>query len=74
MTSVPKLLIILEDFPADRIAQDSNPILSLKRKKTEEKAKVVAPVWEEEFIQFLAAIAVLPRTILNNRMNCTIMI
>ena len=41
------------------------------RIKTEEKAKVVASVWGEEFIQFLAALAVLPRTILNNRMNCT---
>ena len=31
-----------------------------KRIKTEEKAKVVASVWGEEFIQFLAALAVLP--------------
>ena len=30
-----------------------------RRIKTEEKAKVVASVWGEEFIQFLAAIAVL---------------
>ena len=40
-----------------------------RRIKTEEKAKVVASVWGEEFIQFLAALAVLPRTILKNRMN-----
>ena len=42
--------------------------------KTEEKAKVVTSVWGEEFIQFLAAQAVLHRTILNNRMNCPRMI
>ena len=42
--------------------------------KTEEKAKDVASVWGEEFIPFLAALAVLPRTILNNNMNCTRMI
>ena len=41
-----------------------------KRIKTEEKSKVVASVWGEEYIQFHAALAVLPRTILNNRMNC----
>ena len=35
------------------------------RIKTEEKAKVVVSVWEEEFIHFLAALAVLIRTILN---------
>ena len=37
--------------------------------KTEEKAKVVASVWWEEFIQFLAALAILPRSILKSRMN-----
>ena len=39
--------------------------------KTEEKAKVVASVGGggEQFIKFLAAIAVLPMTILKNRMN-----
>ena len=38
-----------------------------RRIKTEEKAKVVAAVWVTEYIQFLAALAVLPtsRTILN---------
>ena len=40
-----------------------------RRIRTEEKAKVVASVWEEEFIQFLATLAVLPMTILNNRMH-----
>ena len=34
-----------------------------RRIKTEEKAKVVASVWVEEFIQFLAALAVLYWTI-----------
>ena len=37
-----------------------------RRMETEEKAKVVT-VWGEEFIKFLAALAVLPRTILNDR-------
>ena len=37
---------------------------------TDEKVKVVAAVWETEFIKFLAALAILHnRTILNNRMN-----
>ena len=40
-----------------------------RRIKTEEKAKVVNSVWGEEFIQFLAVLAILPRTILKNRMN-----
>ena len=34
-----------------------------RRIKTEEKAKVVASVWKDEFIQFLATLAVLPRMI-----------
>ena len=46
-----------------------------RRIKIEEKAKVVASVWgKEDFFQFLAALAVFARTILNNRMNCTRMI
>ena len=41
-----------------------HPSLYCKRRiKTEEKAKVVAAVWGEEFIQLLAALAILPRTI-----------
>ena len=43
------------------------------KSKTEEKAKVVASVWRKEFIEFLAALAqslaVLPRTILKNKLN-----
>ena len=35
-----------------------------RRIKTEEKAKVVAAVWGDKFIQFLAAQAFMPRTIL----------
>ena len=30
------------------------------RMKLEDKAKVVASVWEAEFVEFLAALAVLP--------------
>ena len=44
-------------------------LLHRRRIKTEEKAKVVAAVCGEEFIKFLAALAVL-----NYRMNCTRMI
>ena len=43
-----------------------------RRINTEEKAKVVASVWEEEFIPFLAALTVLPRTIFKNRMNSSL--
>ena len=32
-------------------------------------AKAVTSVWGEEFFQFLAALTILPRTILKNRMN-----
>ena len=45
-----------------------------RRNKSEKNAKVVGSVWVEEFIQFLAALAVLPRTILKNKMNSTRMI
>ena len=37
--------------------------------ETEAKAKVVASVWGAEFIQFLAALAVLPRSIWKKRLN-----
>ena len=53
---------------ASLIRSGSNQSHHRSRIKTEEKAKVVAAVWGEEFIQFLAALAVLPWTILNNRM------
>ena len=43
-----------------------------RRINTEEKAKVVAS--EGKLIQFLASLAVMPRTILKNGMNCTRMI
>ena len=40
-----------------------------RRIKTEEKAKVVASAWEEECIQFLASLAVLPMTILKKTLS-----
>ena len=43
-----------------------------RRIKTEEKAKVVASVWGEEFIKFPAALAIMTRTILKNRMKSSI--
>ena len=41
----------------------------VRRIKTEENTKVVVSVWGEEFIQFLATLAVLPRMNLKNRMK-----
>ena len=38
----------------------------------EAKAKVVASDWGADFFQFLAALAVLPPSILKNRMNSTV--
>ena len=35
----------------------------------EDKAKVVAYVWGTKCVQFLAALDILPRTIINKRMN-----
>ena len=37
--------------------------------ETEAKAKVVASVWGAKFVQFLAALSVLPRSIWKNSMN-----
>ena len=45
-----------------------------KRIKTEEKAKVVAAVWGEKFIKFLAALAILHQDDMMKRINCTRMI
>ena len=42
-----------------------------KKDKLENKAKGVASVWWADFIQFLAALGVLPRSIRKNRMNLT---
>ena len=39
--------------------------------KAEGKAKVVASVWGEEFIQFLVALAILPQSTWKNMMNST---
>ena len=56
--------------PSIELLSDAVVKLTHRRKiKTEEKVKVVASVWGEEFINFLAALAVLPRTILKNRLN-----
>ena len=40
-----------------------------RRTQTEEKKKVVAAAWGTEFNQFLAAVAVLHKDDLKNRMN-----
>ena len=41
-------------------------------REREAKAKVAASVVGAEFVQFLAALAVLPRSIWKNRMNSTV--
>ena len=49
---------------------ESSEAIEEARKKTEEKAKVVAAVWGTEVIQFLAVLGVLQyRTMLKKRMN-----
>ena len=42
-----------------------------RRMELEAKAKVVSSVWGEIFVQYLAALAVSPRSIWKNRMNLT---
>ena len=37
-----------------------------------DKAKVVASVWRAEFVQFLAALAVLPQSIRKKRFNSSV--
>ena len=52
--------------------QGSNTSLTRNQQKEmegEAKAKVVASVWGAEFVQLLAALGVLPRSIWKNRMN-----
>ena len=44
---------------------------SQKKVELEDKAKVVASVWGVKFVQFFAALAVLPLSIWKNRMNST---
>ena len=41
---------------------------------TEDKARVVADVWGAEFIEFLAALAILHQDDMQERMNCTTML
>ena len=45
------------------------PIKHRRRMETDAKAKVVASVWGANFIQFLAALPVLPRSIWKKRLN-----
>ena len=40
-----------------------------RRMETEGKAKVIVSVWVAKFVQFLAALAVLPRSIWKKRLN-----
>ena len=43
------------------------PEIDRRRMELEDKAKGVASVWGEEFVQFLAALAVFPRSIWKKR-------
>ena len=45
-----------------------------RRINTEESAKVVTAIWGTEFIQCLAALAIVHLNNLNNGMNCIMMI
>ena len=56
----PKLLLFF--IGISLIFSEFVPWMHRRRIKTEEKAKVIASVWLEEFIQFLAVLAVLPTT------------
>ena len=50
-------------LPYTHFVPDSKGSAHRRRIKTEEKAKIVASVWWEECMQFVAAQAVLPETI-----------
>ena len=54
----------------NRTAQSLTP--RHRRMEREAKAKVVASVWGAKFVQFLAPLAVLPRSIWKNMMNSTV--
>ena len=54
------------------VAQKKNVLYTShhrRRMEREAKAKVVASVWGADFVQFLAALAILPRSIWKKRMN-----
>ena len=64
--------VTLHSDPRVKILVDNTVDTKHRRRiKPEEKAKVVASIWVEKYIQFLVALAVLPRKNLNNRMNGT---
>ena len=48
-----------------------NLIRRIERER-EAKAKFFASVWRADFVQFIAALAVLPRSIWKNRMKSTV--
>ena len=71
MTSV-RVSVSIAAYLVHYMAQVSlHVLLQVYRRwiNTEEKAKVDTAVWGTELIQFLAAQAILPRTILKNRIN-----
>ena len=53
------------DSVVPTVSRHSDILYRRRRIKTEEKAKVVVSVWGggDEYIQFFAALAILPRTI-----------
>ena len=66
----------LEYFQKRTFEVINNTFLYVHRRRleTEAKAKVIASVWGTEFMQFLAALAIVHKDFLKNRMNCTRMV
>ena len=63
----------MEEHTIQEMRQNCKGTVHRLRINTEERAKVVAAVWGLEFVQFLAALAILHyRKILKNGMNSSI--
>ena len=62
----------LLDPNPQKMNADPQPWGRLRRINTEEEAKIIVAVCWEEFIQFLAALANLPKTILKKRINSSL--
>ena len=60
--------------PGQQAGQEKHPVHLTHRRRMEReaKAKVFASVWGADFVQFSAALAVLPRSIWKNRRSSTV--
>ena len=73
MTVAGRMCSLLSSLPGkDPQIRDSYYLHHRRRINIEDKAKVIATVWWAEFIQFLAVLAILHKTILKNRMNSSL--